>query len=165
LKTQTDVDPYYLEMAAFEWELQQVLNTEDAPQITVADMAQVPPEQWGDMQLSIHPSVRSLPFHYNIAEVWKCLTNNEMPPAFTLQDEMPTCLFWRFDLKAYFVALNPHQTWMLQALREGKTFGEVCEGLCKWLPEEEVVQFAAQTLYNWISEGVCSELTILELAE
>lgn len=69
-------------------------------------------------------------------------------------------LMWRFERQSYFCPTTDEQLWMMQALQAGKSFAEVCEGLCDWLEEDKVAPFAAETLRGWVSEGIFSEYKI-----
>jgi len=161
LRSEKKIEPFYADMAEFEWELQLVLNTADGPQITIDELAKIPPESWGFMQFKLHPSVSTLDFNHNVSDVWRALNDDKKPSEFQRYDQGVTHIFWRFELKAYFVPIDLQQAWMLQAIREGKTFGEICEGLLEWISEDDVAQFAAQTLHGWISEGLFSEIQLV----
>jgi hypothetical protein len=45
---------------------------------------------------------------------------------------------------------------------QGLSFGELCEGLCQWVPVEEVGMRAATYLKNWIQKGMLSKLLITD---
>lgn len=158
LASQSNLDPLLPEMAKFEWALSETQDAADALHITIEEMAQVPHEAWATMCFVLHPSLQVLPFAYNAAEIWKALNNQEPLPNFERYSDSMHWMFWRYDNQSYFTSLNQQQYTMLNAIREGKTFAEICEDLCECLEEEEVIQFAASTLRSWVGDGVFSSL-------
>lgn len=159
LTTETEIPAYLAEMANFEWELTAVLEAKDAPHVTIEEMSQVPPDAWATLKFELHPSVKFMDFQYNIPEIWKLVREDEQATPNPIQSETKQhWLLWRFNLESYFAPLNTEQLFMLQAIQAGKNFGEICEELCQWLDEEEVIQFAAGNLRTWIGDGVFSAL-------
>ncbi|MCB1828235.1 MAG: putative DNA-binding domain-containing protein [Coxiellaceae bacterium] len=161
LSTYEFAKPIYIEMADFEWLLGQALMAADAPQLTVNDLAKVPPEQWGGMRLTFHPSTRLIDLFTNAPEIWKAQSANEPVPKVSYHRTATTWLVWRYDLHAYFLSLNAHQAWMFTAFQAGHDFEYICNGLTEWMAEEEVAQFAALTLRDWFSEGIISEIALV----
>ena len=187
LSSHVPSEPKFAELAGFEWALDEVIDAPDAPHITFEDMAAIPPESWAGLRLLVHPSLQLLPLFYkNIPLFWQnnnpdhclkpCDTDQEstespcndahaesesLQPELQYSIEPTTWLIWRFNLQAYYLSLSKEQLWMMQALRSGKCFAEVCEGLCEWLSEEQVTQFAAENLRNWIVEGLFSKIEVL----
>lgn len=157
---QSNSESMLAELAAFEWKLAEVLDAADGPTMAIEDMAKIPPDAWGSMQLFLHPSLQVTSFFSNAAEIWKALNENKKKPKIIYSTEPMFHMFWRKDQDAYFMPLNPAQIHMLNAIREKKSFGEICEELCEILPEEEVIQFAAGTMRNWIHDGVISEISL-----
>lgn len=151
-------EPVQIELARYEWEIAQTLITADAPQLTVEDLGAVPPEQWGDMTLSFHPSAHLFSMHSNAPAIWAALCDGSEPPEFEAFDQPATWMMWRFNQLVYFIELNDARTWMYNALVDGKTFGDICEGLMDFMSEEEVAQFACLSLRDWFLEGAISEI-------
>lgn len=156
--------PHWADMIAFEWALSGILDASDAPQIDVNELGQVAGESWPYIQFSFHPSVEIHGYYYNAPSIVYAYMFDNEPPALEHYETPQYWIIWRKDLCSYFESINAQQLWMFGAINEGKTFGEICEGLCQWLPEEEVAMFAAGTLRNWIERGLFSELRIAELA-
>ena len=42
----------------------------------------------------------------------------------------------------------------------GLTFGEICEGLCQWIAEDNAGVHAASLLKGWITTGLISNVII-----
>lgn len=160
LANKPDVDPVWAEMATFELALEDVTDGRDAPQLTFEDMAKLSPESWGELKLVTHPSLIMLPFHYPIPTLWQALIQQKDKPELVRQEQPTQWILWRFNRQSYFRPMNAEQVWMMQAIQRGQTFSQVCEGLCEWLDEEKVIPFAAETLRQWITEGIFSEFQI-----
>jgi hypothetical protein len=177
LATHHTSDPKLSEIAAFEWAMQDVTEALDAPHITFEDMASIPPESWTQLRLVTHPSVQMLSLFYrNIPLYWQDVNSQKCNKKVDDEEsceqkssekielqrgtESVAWLVWRFNMQSYYVSLSKQQVWMIQAIQSGMTFAEVCEGLCQWLSEEEVTQFAAENLRNWIVEGVFTKVEV-----
>lgn len=149
-------DPFWAEVAEFEWALGIALDAGDAPQIDMSALGSLTEEDWPNLQMSVHPSVESYAFRYNTPQFVIAHLLEQDIPGLELQEEPHYWIVWRLNLQSYFEGLTKHQLWILNAFRQGKTFTEICEGLCEWYPEEEVAQQAAGSLGNWLSKGIFS---------
>jgi len=159
LANYSDLKTIHQELATFEWELALSLDAPDGDQLTLDDLKNVPAESWGFMKLKMHPSARILKLHYDVPLLWSALYHDKDLPEMTNHEEAQPWLVWRFNQIAHYLSLNQHQCWMFEQFQNEKNFAEICEGLCEWLQEEEVPQFAATTLSSWIQQGLVSELT------
>lgn len=148
--------PIFGEIANFEWYLAEIQDAPDDNYLTLEEVGKIPPEMWGAMQLTCHPTARLASFHYNVAEIWQaCNEEKELPNA-ELKKNSNNFLFWRFELEPRFMPVTELQVKMFKKINENKSFGEICEEMCEYVPEEEVIQFAAGTLREWILAGVFS---------
>jgi hypothetical protein len=154
-------EPYLSEIVTFEWALSCALDALDAPQIGVDYLSTVAPESWPDIQFTFHPSLELYEFDFNVPQVvYAHMTHQETIPEINREESKGGWIIWRYALSSYFESVTPAQVGMIQAIREEKTFAELCEGLCQWLPEEEVAQFAAASLRNWLEKGVFSAINV-----
>lgn len=88
--------PIAAEMAQFEWTLSLAFDAEDAPILSLQDLASIPAESWADLKFKFHPSMQLVTFKYNVLRVWQALNAEEAPPKVTQINE--PCLVWRKDL-------------------------------------------------------------------
>jgi hypothetical protein len=158
LESNASVAPIYSEMAKFEWALSSAHDAQDAPHLSVDDISKISPELWAEMRFALHPSIELLPFFSNAPEIWRNIDAGGEVAEVKYQSEPHYWLVWRFNLQTFFIPLNQPELVMLQSIQTGKTFSAVCEDLCDWLAEEEVIQFAASTLRNWVTEGIFSKV-------
>jgi hypothetical protein len=65
---------------------------------------------------------------------------------------------WRRDLENYFRSLDPIEATALDAALGGSSFAEICGGLTKHLPEQEVPLRAASLIATWLEGGLLTAL-------
>ncbi|CAM4509223.1 MAG: hypothetical protein LEGION0403_FIIPPAGN_00641 [Legionella sp.] len=158
---------YYLsELTDFEWKMTLAFDAAEAPVVSVADMAAVPPEAWADLHFVLHPSVQRLNYLWNSVSLWQALAHDHDLPELQQQTEASTWILWRTpELMIRFCSLSADEAWALDSLAQGASFGSLCEGLCQWIAVEEVGVRAASYLKNWIQRGFLSELLMSSSAQ
>lgn len=154
LKNTDHIDSSYSELAEFEWAIHEALYAEDAEVLTLEDLSQLPPEEWADMKLSLHPSVKLLTCRFNTMERWQSNNHGEGDIPSEQLPELRCQLIWRHDCEAYFCVLTAEQSYLVHAIAKNESFGDLCETMLKYFDEEEVVQWVANTLQTWLSEGI-----------
>jgi len=143
--------PYLSELANFEWLLGNTIDAADAVSMNSETFAKIPLTQWDNLKIEFHPSLATSQLCWNIPEYWLAVNDNlEIPPF--RKEAKPVCqCYWRQDLESYFEALSPPEAWALEAFRQHKALGEVCEGLVKFLSEDEAIHFCADLLQKWLN--------------
>ena len=147
--------PIAAEMATFEWTLGLAFDAEDAPVLTIQDLATIPPEVWGNLNFEFHPSVNLLDLHWNVILVWQALDNEEIPPVPEIIHE--PCIVWRSDMNSHYRTLDALEYEAIQQIMTGASFGDLCERLFETL-EDAATQQAAQYLAGWLEAGVISKI-------
>ncbi len=71
-------------------------------------------------------------------------------------------LLWRQDLQNYFRSMTGRRSRGARCRAARRDFGEICEALAEWLPEEEIPLRAASLLGTWADSGII-DCTSLEL--
>ena len=61
---------YLSDVAALEWACHCAYFAEDADSIDLARLAQIPPEQYENLHLYLHPACQLIPSKYPIADIW-----------------------------------------------------------------------------------------------
>jgi hypothetical protein len=168
LKNTLPQHPIAAEMAAFEWALGLAFDAEDAPILTLQDLAAVPPEAWADLKFSFHPSLQVLSLQWNVVQIWNALEKEEPPPSIANTDE--PSLVWRQGsnlgsdlergLNSHFRSLDAAEYAALQLAISGASFGALCEKLQENASEEEATMQAAHYLAGWLNEGLISTTQI-----
>jgi hypothetical protein len=145
---------YLSELAALEWTLGEAFDAADRQPLDQADLAAIPPADWGEMCLELHPSVNRLDLRWNAPALRQSFNEGEpMPPPAAAPDAVPW-LVWRNGLETYFRSLSPDEAWALDAARRGLSFGDICDGLCEWIDEERAALRGAGLLHRWVTDGM-----------
>ncbi|HEX4045598.1 MAG TPA: DNA-binding domain-containing protein [Gammaproteobacteria bacterium] len=151
--------PWLIEMARFEWLLTEAFDAADQSIVTLEQMAAVPFEQWPLLSFQLHPAVRRLELTWNIVPIWNSYQEETATPELVGTANRVPWLIWRHE-DVLFRSLAADEAYLLDALLSGENFGMICQGLCVWLPEEQVALYAAQELKRLILDQVISGITI-----
>lgn len=151
-------DPWLAEMAAFEWAQGLVFDAADDPVLGMEALASVPTEAWADLRFRLHASVQRLDLAWNVPQAWQAMDAGETPPKLQAGPVAPWVL-WRNDLLTRWRSLGEGEAWMLDAAQEGRNFGELCEGLCRWHDPSKVALQAASHLKLWLTDGLVTALS------
>jgi len=149
--------PLAAELASFEWALGLAFDAEDVPILSLQDLAAIPPEDWGNIRLKAHSSVKLLKFKWNVILVWQALNSEETPPKTTITNA--PCLVWRKQMDSHYRSIDTQEMRAIEKIMMGITFGELCEflqseNLEEHLIEETAMQTAAQYLSSWLNDGL-----------
>ncbi len=118
----------------------------------------MPPEAWDGLRLTPHPALSVIELRTNAVAVWNELKNSDHGIAPENLAEPLRWAIWRKQLSPYFRSLGTVEAWALDAMHDHVSFGEICAGLCQWLPEEQAAPRAAALLRGWVDEGWIARL-------
>jgi hypothetical protein len=147
--------PIAAELASFEWALGLAFDAHDAPMLRMHDVAEIPPEAWGNFKFELHPSVQLLDLHLNVIPIWQALDKEEMPPVAEKIDK--PCLVWRSDLNSHYRSLETIEYLAIKQIKAGASFGDLCENLYATLGDAATQQ-AAHYLAGWLEAGLISKV-------
>lgn len=145
--------PISAELAEFEWALGLAFDAEDAPEIRLQDLAVIPPEGWGELRFSFHPSTQILHFDHNVIAVWQALEAEEKPPK--IVKNSTDCLIWRKEMGSHYRVLDVAELGAIKRIQAGASFGELCEALFASHGDDATTQ-AAHYLAGWLESGLIS---------
>ncbi len=148
------------EMANFEWALATAFDAPDEPVLRVEDIARVAPEAWATMRFRPHPSVQLVDLQWDVVAVWKAADEKREAETPGQSDVPVRWIVWRTELRTMFRSLAHDEAIAFDALREGASFGELCETLLGWYEPDAVAARAAELLKQWTHAGILSELTL-----
>jgi len=146
--------PILSELAQLEWTLAEVFDAADAQPTSRAAFAVINPSAWSGLRFEFHPSLRRLQFHWNAPAAWQALNREETPPHPQCAEQAMPWLLWRQGLQNYFRSMTADEAVALDCALRGHNFGEICEALAEWLPEEEIPLRAAGLLGTWADSGI-----------
>lgn len=146
--------PYLSELAKVEWISALVFDAPDSEVMTFEAMQAIPPESWATMRLTPHASLYCLSFSWNVVDIWQAITYDRAVPEPVKSEQQCSWLLWRKELDNQFCSLDDSESWAINAMLQGVSFGDICEGLCQWVDESDAPMYAASLLKRWISEGL-----------
>ena len=146
--------PWFTDMARFDWALAFAFDAADAPAAGLADLVGVPPEFWGSIRLAFHPTLDAFRIATPVDEARPQLLDN---PDIRL-DRAARCaraiMVWRIGHDVRFRAIDPLEFSALLAMRAGATFGDLCELVAGEVDPETAPLRAAQILQGWLEWGI-----------
>lgn len=146
---------YLAELADFEWKMTLAFDAVDDVILSIEDMAVISPEAWADLRFSLHSSVQRMNYFWNVAPIWQTLINDQDLPEWNKNDTAVPWILWRApNYTIQFYSLSEEEAWALDAIKNGLSFAQLCEGLCHWLDEKDVGMRAATYLKGWIQKGM-----------
>ena len=144
--------PWYAELAAWEWNIALAFDAADAESVGVEALAAVDPELWPTLQFTLHPSVQLIHVRTNAPTLFKALTEDAPVPDAVVLDSPQAWLIWREQLTTQYRSLGADEAAALEAIRHGGTFETLCDTLCNWHDAESVPLQAAGMLKRWVVE-------------
>lgn len=159
--------PIAAEMASFEWTLSLAFDAENAPELQIQDLAEIPPENWAELRFKFQPALHLLPLRWNTIALWKFFDEKafeaeENPPTLAQYSCYTTWLIWRQAFNSQFRSMEETEVLALHMGMVGATFGEICDELLEVtgdeVSEEQATMLAAQYLAGWINCGLLSGL-------
>jgi hypothetical protein len=152
-------NPHWAEMAKFEWSMTLAFDAADSSILGIDDILQIPPSAWSHMQFHVHPSLQLINLSWNVISIWQALIDEtETLPQLLHSDIKTTWIVWRKNFMTQFYALTTEETWALEALANRTSFGDICQGLCQWISEEQAGTQAASLLKSWVEAGLLSSV-------
>ena len=146
--------PHLTELAHWEWLTGLVFDAKDAKSMTIDAMAQIPPESWESIVFKLHPSVHRINLSWNVVEIWEQLSDKKIPVNPFKENQPIAWMLWRKALVCQYRSLSHEEAFAIDAVLSHKSFGEICEGLCDFVSEDEAGQRAASLLKGWILSGL-----------
>jgi hypothetical protein len=148
------------ELARFEWTLTLAFDAADAPCASFEELATLPSDAWSRLQLALHPSLHCLGLYSN-APAMRLAVDAAVPlPQPKVDLEPVDWAVWRNDATVHFRSITAVERWALDAVREGRSFPEICAGLCDLVGESDAPAHAATFLRAWVEDQVISALLI-----
>lgn len=152
--------PALVELAAFERDLRDAFDADDAPVLLVEALAAIAPQSWASMRPVLHPSVHRLDFGWNTVAVWQALDRGEPPARPRALERQSPWVVWRKDFTSRFRSLAPDEAGALDAVRGGADVQTLCEFASRWTSPEHVPAQVAGWLKAWLVDGMIAAVDI-----
>jgi hypothetical protein len=151
--------PVLSDLCALEKALNDAFDAEDAPLVSLADMAGFAPERWSDLEFEPHPSARRLDVTTNASQIWLALKNDEDPPDPAVLAEPCRLLIWRQEVIPMFRELTPEEAMMWDEAVKGIPFGVLCAMLATYSDPDGAAARGAGYLQSWITGGLLTQVS------
>lgn len=152
--------PYLSELATFSSVLDKAVNAADAPLLSANDIMAIPQDNWSDMHITLHPSVQLTKQRWNSVAIWQAIANKQSPPPAKRLKKINYQVVWRKKIQPFYCSLQQEDVYVIQALQKHKSFGAICEGLLRWLPEEKVAGYVVNLLLRWLNDEMLSSVRV-----
>lgn len=149
--------PLLADLATLELKLNDTFDAEDAPALTLEDLAAVAPEDWPGLTFTPHPCVYRIEHGTNAADIWRALHAEGTPPEAKRLDEPAALVVYRDDGMSSFRILSADEAMMWDEASKGVTFSVLCEMLAMFAGEDEAPARAAGYLRGWIETGMLTK--------
>ena len=150
-------NPEVAELAALEWAMHTMFVAADVGSLNVSGFAQATAtfveSDWATMQLRMIP-LATVACRYDLLSWWKDADTSPQ----RLDTPMHASV-WREDERPVFIAIDESEAQALAMIRQGASFGTLCERLLQTLPEAEAVPLAGTYLQNWLHRGWLAGVT------
>ncbi|MDO8457899.1 MAG: DNA-binding domain-containing protein [Burkholderiaceae bacterium] len=151
--------PAMLDLARMEWALRQAFDAAPAALLAPAELAAVPPQDWAELQFTLHPSVQLLDLHWAVGPVWHAMKSGQadVPPPEAVDHAM---LVWRQGMNTQWKSLSQTEAVFVQSLIAGQRFGAVCQALAQRVGEDAAAPTAVSLLSQLLSTGAICALPL-----
>lgn len=144
------------ELAALEKALNDAFDAVDAPVVTLADVAPIPPDLWSRLKLEPHPSTARLDLASNALAIWSALSKGDDPPAPQSLDRHLAVIVWRGPANPMLRAMGAEEAMLWDEAAKGARFGVLCEMAATYDAPETAAERAASCLLGWLNAGMLS---------
>ncbi len=144
--------PYLWQIADFEWAKGTVFDAPDTPLLDIEQLATIAPEAWENLTFEFIPAMTRLLYDYNVPQIWQSVNNGEQNSEPVILPQPMPWVMWRKNLNPNWYSMTEDEDWFFIHARKGMPFGELCEGLSRWIDEDAIAPRAAEFVRRWIDE-------------
>lgn len=159
-KSRIEHHEWLAEMADLEWKMALAFDAADSESLTIEDIVQVSPQDWGKMRFTAHPSLQRFDALWNTLEIWQNLSEELPLCSLQKQNKPQPWVIWRRDYMNRYYLLSDDEQCALDGLLQGEDFATICSNLLTLIAEEQVVNRAASLLKGWVQSGLLSTISI-----
>jgi len=142
------------ELAEWEWRLAEVFDAADDVPLGVQELSAVAPGLWPALSFSLRACVRCFDTRTNAVQWWRGSNGLCEKPAELTVSAPGRWLIWRRGVITLFRSLGPLESELLEKLREGATFGLLCESMALQVGDSDAPQRTASLLRGWLAEEI-----------
>ena len=142
------------ELARLEWAFTLAFDAPQGTPLTLDDMAQLAPEDWPALQVTLASSVQQLLCRFNTVAIWRASKDESEFPGSQALELAQICQVWRSENVCRYRSLEPGEACALAGMvTTSWSFSELCTELAVTYAEGAPLQ-AATWLKQWIQDGL-----------
>ncbi|PND39214.1 hypothetical protein C1O66_17905 [Paucibacter aquatile] len=155
-----------VDLARMDWALRMAFDAAESEALAAEDLRAVQPEAWPALRLRLRPGVQLLSLNWAVGPAWRRLRREaqDLPAPEAGAEAEPlappgfgphTCLVWRPLQETRWRTLAPLEGRLLQGLRSGCSFSDLCELAAEQLRDVEGADPAGVVvgcLQGWLQE-------------
>lgn len=143
--------PFLGDLARLERTLIEVFHAADAPPLTATELQHIPAERWDGLRLYPHPAVAILDCQWRVDELLDLAGTGGAIA--TPERRATAILVWRQDDEVYRRRVDCSERTALALIRQGETFGALCEAVAPLLGAGAVDEIKSM-LSRWLRDGL-----------
>jgi hypothetical protein len=143
--------PWLADLARLERARIDAFDAPDATPAVASDLRTIPPDAWADLRLEVIPALDVVESVWPVHEVWADPVVEPEPRATTVR-------VWRHDFAVFHAAIDPLERAAFAAVRDGRTFAEVCEVVAEHVHPDTAPAEAGALLARWIEDGLVARV-------
>lgn len=149
--------PVLAELAAFEVALSDAFDAADAPVLALTDLTAVPPEAWGALRFTVHPSARRLDLATNAGALWSTVRERRAATEAMILSEPDRLIVWRQDTTPRFRAMGAEEAMLFDEAGRGASFAQLCTLSATYDDPNGAAGRAAGYLAGWLQSELLSD--------
>ena len=145
------------ELAWLERALQVAFSAADTAAIPASEFAEITTDfgeaEWAALRLHLAPGIQTREVASDCVALWNTIQGGEMDCDWAL-DQPRTVIVWRNGLRPQCRLLGEVEGRSLARVRDGASFGDLCEHLVIELGSDEGIERAGTLLGQWVTDGL-----------
>jgi hypothetical protein len=142
--------PWGPDLAALEWALQDAFDAADVPPLSREALAAEPPEAWGDLRLSLAPSLQTLTLAWPVQAVREAYEAGRPLP--TPSPARTYLRVWRKEERVFYGPMTALEAEALAIVGAGESFGRLCGHVAAEAGEGEAPARALGLVERWLAD-------------
>lgn len=143
--------PWLADLARLERARIDAFDAPDATPVVATDLRAIPPDAWADLRLEVIPALELVESAWPLHEVWADPVSEPEPRPTTVR-------VWRHDFVVFHTAVDALERAAFAAVRDGRTFEEVCEVVAEHVDPETAPAEAGALLARWVEDGLIARV-------
>ena len=145
--------PALADVARMDWAIRGAFDAAGALPLTLADLAELAPEQWPQRRFALLPSLRLVDLNWAVEPIWRALNEDEAAETEAPEPLAHVLLVWRPELECLWRSVGPVEVAALRTLDQGARFAECCMAITG-TGDPNPATTAAGLLQRWVVDGL-----------